>query len=293
MKTILCYSQGNLELHIQDHKKLDTTSLVEAGYLIPGEYASYFHCNCGESTDAEVVWMDMPDGKPPRPIVRCECGIYSISPDKLRTWTVPFRPLIQRIGEAMGFKPPFSEAVPEIVWSFGRKMRREFYYVRGLDWGQDKTVKSFFMQYPTAVLIVPTDKLRKYIVALLPDNLCFSVESLGVMDESFQIHIDMTDIETEIRPLPDVKRKTVPRRGNRAANIEKLVHELEMHILTARDHVWETGNLLPRPTMQDLGKLAGLEKHDVTRCMQDDDAVKLRYLWKVANHIKLVQEWKG
>jgi hypothetical protein len=103
----------------------------------------------------------------------------------------------------------------------------------------------------------------------------------------------MTSIETEVEPIVIGRKKPTPRRGNRAVNIEKLSQELFQHLIAARDHVWITGDLLPRPSLQDLGKMAGLEKHDVTRCMKDRDAIKLRYLWKVADDIKLVQDWKG
>jgi len=89
-----------------------------------------------------------------------------------------------------------------------------------------------------------------------------------------------------------VSNTPVPRHGNRTANIERLTRELYQHLSAARDCVWETGELLPRPSLQKLGEMAGLAKHVVTRCMQDPDADKLRYCWNLANDIKGVQEWK-
>lgn len=287
LKTVLRYSQGENSLHIQDHKKLDTTSLVEAGYLVPGEYADYFYCGCGGG-NAEVVWMDMPNGQPPKPVVNCECGIYGIMAEELRTWTVPFLPLIHRIGEAMGFKSPFDEAVPEIVWSFGRKIRREFYFVRSLERRQEKTVRSFFMPYPTAVLIVPTDRLKTFVTDLLPDNLCFSVESIGTLDEIFRLHIDMEPISYELEPAEEEPKRQRAKRGNRAANIEKLTIEMKEHCRTSRDHYYATGKLLPRPSQGELAKRIGTRQDDVSRCLADPDATILQLLWKECENEKYI-----
>ncbi len=154
-------------------------------------------------------------------------------------------------------------------------------------------IRSFFAAHSTGIVVTTTQTDRKNFVELDLGHPCFSFPEIADFDEDFRIVVDMTLIETETATVPDSKKKPVPRRGHRAANIEKLIHELEQHLLTARDHVWETGNLLPRPSMQELGRMAGLGKHDVTRCMKDSDAAKLRYLWKVANDIKMVQDWKG
>jgi len=292
--TILSFSQDeNSELCIQRHGRLATDALTNAGYLRHGEYASYYYCDCGDGDFAEVVWIDNRTDETSRPFVRCEgCGIYSIEPEKLATWTVIVPSLVQRIGEAMGFQQPFTEVVPGLVWSFGRKMRREFYYVCCVGFEKKVAVKSFFILHPTAILIVPTNAAKEGVREILPENLCFSEESFVSLDEEFRLNAAMSLIETELEPAIKPRKKPVARRGNRAANIEKLAHELELHLITARDHLWEIGDLLPRPSLQVLGKMAGLEKHDVTRCMKDPDAEKLRYLWKIANSVEMIRNWK-
>lgn len=83
---MLLYSHDDeMELHFQDHKQLDTESLVESGYLVPGEYANYYYCGCDGGNSAEVVWMNTPSGEPPRAIARCECGIFRVESEELRT----------------------------------------------------------------------------------------------------------------------------------------------------------------------------------------------------------------
>jgi len=295
LKTILSCSQDeNATLCAQWQGHFATDTLINAGYIRPGEFAGSYWCDCGDGGESEVVWIPNRNTGTSDPLVRCEgCGLYGIEPQKLATWTVIIPSLIQRIGEAMGFQQPFAEDVSSLVWSFGRKMRREFYYVRCVAFEKKAVVKSFFVPHPTAVLIVPTNAAKEIVREILPNNLCFSAESVASFDEEYRLSVAMPLIEAELKPIVESRKKPAARRGNRAVNIEKLVNELKQHIIAARDHAWEVGELLPRPFLQDLGKLAGLEKHDVSRCMRDADAGMLRLLWKVAGDIKLVREWKG
>lgn len=293
MKLLLALARGKEHdrLTHQSHRHLNIQGLLDAGLIRPGEYERSYYCeDCFEF--GEVTWHDLPDGGQ-RVVNRCECSIYPLKPEQLRSWRVVTPVLIQKIGEAMEFKPPFTESLSQLVWSFGRKSRREFYFVGNLTSEDDAAVKGFLMPYPTAVLLAATDWTRQKLGNMLPNNLCFSLEAMTTLDESCRLHVDMAEMEKEIAPVVNVKKKSSPRRGNRAANIERLTHELSQHLIAARDHAWTTGNLLPRPSMQALGKMVGIDKYDVTRCMKDEDAVKLRYMWKVAADIKLLQDWKG
>ena len=296
LKVILSFSQGERDrLSAQNHGHLNTAALVDAGWLRAGDFIESWWCDCGPGGLSDVIWVDVPKDGTSVPFYRCdECGLARLKPKDLYTWTIPIPHLVERIGESLGLKPPFMEAVPGVVWSLGRKMRREFYYVRGVESRKERSlIKTYFTPHPTAVLIVPMDGVKNAVAEDLPNNLCFSVESFATFDEDYNLLADLAQIETEVKPIVESKKKPMARRGNRAANIERLTHELEQHILAARDHVCEFGDLLPRPTLQQLGKLAGLEKHDVTRCMKDPDAQKLRYLWKVAEDIKRVRDWNG
>jgi hypothetical protein len=279
-------------LTAQRYGHLNIQELIDIGILRPGSFATSYDCD--ECCDlGEVIWHESPQNGTRRAYYRCECGLNPVEPEELLTWDIVVPILVQRIGESLGWTAPFREVVPEVVWSLGRKMRREFYYIRCSNRRDVTVIRTFFAQYPTAVLVTPTDSLQRQLKEMLPEHLCFSIETIGTMNEACRLSVDMTLIEAELEPIVEAKKKKMPRRGNRTANIEKLAHELSQHLIASRDHVWETGDILPRPSLQDLGKMAGLEKHDVTRCMKDKDAKKLQYLWKIANDIKEVQKWKG
>lgn len=87
------------------------------------------------------------------------------------------------------------------------------------------------------------------------------------------------------------------KRAERATGIEAIRHQLVEHIRAARDHAWflkdrgKTPELLPRPTQNALGKMAGLDKSAVSRCINDSRATDLRTLWQIAGDLELVMKY--
>ena len=295
LRLILYSLRGETEdrLTALRHKHLNIQGLLDAGLLVPGPYATSVYCDsCCDSGD--VFWSEHPKTGAKRVVYRCQCGINPIKPEDLQTWPVVASTLVRRLSEAMEFPAPPQESIPNRVWSFGRKMRREFYFVTTYASPRERsTLRGFFAPYTTAVLLAATSVVQEDLAELLPGHLVFNMEAITTLDDSCRLSVDMGPILAEVEPPAELKKKTPSRRGNRAANIEKLVNEVKQHLLSARDHVHATGELLPRPSLQDLGKLAGLEKYEVSRCMKDKDAQILRLLWGVANDIKQVRNWKG
>lgn len=288
MKLLLALARGKEHdrLTHQSHRHLNIQGLLEAGLIRPGEYERSYYCeDCFEF--GEVTWHDLPDGGR-RVVNRCECSIYPLKPEQLRSWRVVTPVLIQKIGEAMEFKPPFTESLSQLVWSFGRKSRREFYFVGNLTSEDDAAVKGFLMPYPTAVLLAATDWTRQKLGNMLPNNLCFSLEAMATLDESCRLHVDMAEIDAMLSPPEvEVKRRRA-KRGNRAANIEKVTAEMKEHCRMSKDHYYTHGRLLPRPTQAELARRVGLRQNEVSRCISDPDATILQLLWKECENEKYV-----
>ncbi|MBN1512118.1 MAG: winged helix-turn-helix domain-containing protein [Phycisphaerae bacterium] len=99
--------------------------------------------------------------------------------------------------------------------------------------------------------------------------------------------------------MPNRTQKAGPRRGTRAANIEKLEKELETHLLAARDHAQSLRDrglepiLLPRPSQKELADRTGLEPPTVSRCLKDQRATVLKILWETADSLEAVMRYKG
>ena len=148
------------------------------------------------------------------------------------------------------------------------------------------------VKHPKSIFVTLTPgAVERLSITLL--NRAFSLEETAELDDDARLQIDLEKIEAILGSEKPEPTKKTARRGNRTANIEKLTHEVYRHLLSARDHLCETGDLLPKPSLQQLGKMVGLAKHDVTRCMQDPDADKLRHCWKFADDVEFVRKWKA
>ena len=94
-------------------------------------------------------------------------------------------------------------------------------------------------------------------------------------------------------------RRTQKRRSSRSAGIESLVHEMQRHLLAARDHAKDSQKrsgaprLLPRPSQADLAQRTHLSESTVSRCLKDDSAILLRLLWETSEDIDRVMAWSG
>ncbi len=115
-------------------------------------------------------------------------------------------------------------------------------------------------------------------------------EDVSRLDERYKIHFDMERIEAIIMPDAPIPTKPTARRGNRSA---KLVAELKEHYRQSKDHYYTTSDLLPCSTQEDLAKRVGVRQDAVSRCIRDSDADKLRFLWKHADDIDFIRDWKG
>jgi hypothetical protein len=267
---------------------MNIQGLIDTGILCPGSFATSYDCD--ECCDlGEVIWHESPQNGIRRAYYRCECGLNPVEPEELFTWDIVVPILVQRIGESLGLTAPFREVVPETVWSLGRKMRREFYYIRCINRRDVTVIRTFFAQYPTAVLVTPTDSLQRQVKEMLPEHLCFSIETMGTMDDACRLSVDMTLIEAELEPsVKENSKRQHAKRGNRTANIEKLIVEMKEHFRASKDHYYATGSLLPRPTQAELAKRVGIRQDDVSRCLNDSDATLFKLLWEHAEDIPFI-----
>ena len=266
----------------------DYNELQKAGLIQPGPLSEIYRCTCGEGSGGEVFWMDKKDGTRV-PMAYCDgCGLNRLTLDDLYTWNIVFSELLKRLVESLGFPYPPEEVFPDTIWKFGRHRSRYLYYVGSVE--NAKPLVQTFQSLPTALILVLSKDdarvLREFI-----SNSSIILEEIATFDDQFRIQFDRTSLDAALEPDGKTPMKPHARRGNRTANIEKLIAELKQHLISARDYAWETGNLLPRPQRQELGRRVGLKKHDVTRCMHDPDAEILRYLWKLANDMTMVRDW--
>jgi len=265
----------------QNHEPSNLLGLTETGFLRPTTPAEFYRCEC-EYGGGEVYWSHALGQDYAH--VHCGCASYRIDPQDIQRWELVFPALLRKIGEAMGFTPPFQEVIPGLAWQFGRRKRRDFYYPRRADFDMRRMLREFFSPHPTAIFIVPTTACFNFIDGLT--NPCFAVESIGSMDKSFNLTIDMNPIEVELEP---VVNDGDFRQRRRVEKIDRLITALKEHYQLAKDHYYSSeGDILRRPTQADLAKQINTSQDVVSRCLADRKAIVLRTLWDNAENLQAI-----
>jgi hypothetical protein len=121
-------------------------------------------------------------------------------------------------------------------------------------------------------------------------NLVIGIQDVVEFSED-GLRIDWDAVEDRLieSSESDVQKpKPQPRRSSRTAKIELLVNELTQHLRSAADHAHASGELLPRPTQQELARRTSMSKSDVSRCLKDSSAKQLRLLWQTADDLDAV-----
>lgn len=271
-------------------QQADPKPMEELGILVPSAPELYSSCPRCEY-DVKVKIMRDESGK--KGYYRVCCGrTKRVSSKNFRVWKLCADPVIELFRKEVGIKGGLQEVVPHRIWKLGRRGQISFVYINHVTEDDMKPFFSILSRFSNTIFVAPLNFALERLQILLP-NQGVAWSDVSWLDENYAIHFDMEKIKTVLIPETTAKPKPPARRGKRSVNIEKLVHELRQHLISAWDHYWEMGNLLPKPRMEDLGKLIGIEKYAVSRCFNDPDADKLRFLWKHADDIKFIQNWKG
>lgn len=268
---------------------------LAAGLLFPAEPALGLCCEeCGEYED--VVMIDSVVSPPCVPYLRCsEVGSYRIDPQRLQRWGCSIPQLLDAVFQVISFAGNRNEIARLRLWGLGKVRwagsRWTVFFGRALhcrDGGQilrqaDLPAKS--------VLFVPS---RPPTFEPQLEQMPIVIGLDTVVDwNGNHLRLDLAQIEQQLAdelaasqtPPPE---KPVPKRGSRTATIEALRRLLEEHLRAARDHALSTidrtgtPELLPRPRQDLLARQLGVDKSTVTRCLEDESARELRYLWEMA-----------
>lgn len=260
--------------------------MVRQGIFVPLMPDRTAQCPiCDEYTPVEI--MKGEDGQDIYRLVCCY-PFKRINPKRLRLWQVHEEPLIDLFVQQIGIKGTRKDIVPKRIRQLGRRGQQVFLYLNRVMIDDLKTYGPVLSRFPKAIFVVPTDTIRERL-EITTANRCISIYSVTSLDPKYRVVFDKESIEAMIEPENTEKPKTAPRRGNRSANIEKLVVEMKEHYRRAKDHYFSSdGVILPRPTQGELAKLVGIRQDSVSRCLNDPDAVLLRTLWKNAEDIRAI-----
>lgn len=267
--------------------------LVARGYLTATLPATMVCCAC--LCFVEVVWLTNPL-RQRLPYACCEhCGVISISPKSLLRWELRLDALLRETQRALEIRGGLEEMLPGMLWRLGRKRNTEYVYLRRWNPQEKQTVRDALARRPRCVVMTGTQETSRRLRRETDLTQVVAMEGLAQINEAGIFMMDM-HLLNDLPGFDGVKiavkkASPQPKRGERAAKIEKLTRALESHVRSAIAHAKSTGGFgniefFPRPTQMQLAKMTGLTKMDVSRCLSDPDAKLLRMLWEKADDLR-------
>lgn len=256
---------------------------------------------CGER--CRVTYIADTDGKQHGHIHCRECGIIAVPASALERWEINTCGLLT--AALGGVNLSLQERVAGQLWQVGKAnwsgRSRDVWFARAYRRSAVAAAVEQLKRWPKAVVFAPTEAgAGRWRDA--GGNLVIALES-ALSFSAGGILLDVEYVEGRIVDAGMGPDSTAPRRpkkrGERAANIEKLEKEMIQHLRAARDHAHATQDqtgepkLLPRPTQKELGERVSLSESDVSRCLNDETARELKLYWAAAADIHQVMAWSG
>ncbi len=235
-------------------------------------------------------------------IVCRQCGPSPVSGDVLRRWEFSIPALLEQLAPTLGLRSTVSELVPGHLWNWGTASwagrSRNVVFARRAHRAIQPITASMSRRAASVVFVVDDTGVLRWTGdsrRLIPLTSVLAETATG-------LHFDREFILTIFADEPardGNDRRPQKRRSTRAAGIESLVHEMQRHLIAARDYARDsqtrfgTPKLLPRPSQADLAQLTHLSESAVSRCLKDDSAILLQLLWQTAEDLDRVMAWSG
>ncbi|QDV85524.1 hypothetical protein [Planctomycetes bacterium TBK1r] len=256
----------------------------------PTTPATEQQCNdCGEHQP--VIYSTDREGSRHGFIVCERCGPAEVSTASLDQFAFDTERLLEHLfaDTRLAIKPIDAD----LWWQIGRRtfegQSRELLFLRCLRVKNETSIveqlgrrKRSLVFMSLASSAARLDMMVSNLVIGIQDVVEFSEDGLRIDWEAVEDRLIESSESDAQKPKPQ------PRRSSRTAKIELLVQELTQHLRSAAEHAHASGELLPRPTQQELGRRTGISKSDVSRCIKDASANQLRLLWQTADDLDAV-----
>ncbi len=278
---------------IRDAKLLQHDQLAclsRHGLVRPTTPATEHQCrDCGEHRP--ITYITDREGNRHGFIVCEDCGPASVRANLLEQLVFDTEQLLNHLfaDARLAVKP----LVGDRLWQVGRRTcegrSRELLFLRSMGFGQELNIIEQLSRRPRSLVFMPLSSSAERLTEKT-HNLVIGIEDLAEFSGD-GLRIDWDAIEDRLGVAfgsETPKQKPQPRRSARVTKIELLVQELTQHLRSAADHARATGDLLPRPTQQELGRRTGMTKSDASRCFNDPAANQLRLLWQTADDLDAI-----
>lgn len=231
-----------------------------------------------------------------------DCGLSRISGEMLQRWSIQTERVLASV--FAGVTLSLAAKVAPYVWHVGKATwagrSRQIWFARGLQREGCKAAVSLLRANGKAVVFAPTDR-GAGLWHEATGNLVIPLELVTSLD-SGTLMLDIEDIQARIEDAiaTDTGKRTPTKtkRSQRAANIESLTRVVIEFLRSARDYAFDTKEkngvpqLLPRPTIGDFCKQAGIKPHDFSRCLDDESARELKVYWGMTDSIEQIMSFR-
>jgi hypothetical protein len=263
--------------HLHD---IDLERGERIGLLIPMEPTDRLWCRQCSGGNSLLSSFHNKDGSIGYAVLCGECGGTRIDESELRRWRIHSEELGRRFAKAARIQGEITPIINDQAWHLGRRGNHPYIFVRYAGDYQLVALVALLKQHPKATIVAATSRFMTKLQNELP-NRCIALELSATFSEDGSMEIDPSVLE---EAKPDPSKSPRKRRGERTAKTEQLEHAMKEHVFAAYDYMLDTAGcgevkLLPRPTQAMLGKMTNLSQKEVSRCLLDPEAKKLRYLW--------------
>ncbi|TWT68600.1 hypothetical protein [Crateriforma conspicua] len=256
----------------------------------PTTPATELQCkDCGEHQP--VIYSSDREGNRHGFIVCEGCGPAEVLPESLDQFVFDTEQLLEHL--FADTRLAINPVVSDLLWQIGRRtykgQSRELLFLRCVNAKNGTSIVEQLGRRTRSLVFTPLtssaarlDTMVSNLVIGIQDVVEFSEDGLQIDWEAVEDRLIESSESNVQKPKPQ------PRRSSRTAKIELLVNELTQHLRSAADHAHASGELLPRPTQQELARRTNMSKSDVSRCLKDSSADQLRLLWQTANDLDAV-----
>lgn len=231
-----------------------------------------------------------------------DCGLSRISPEMLQRWSINTERVLASV--FAGVTLSLAAKVAPYVWHVGKATwagrSRQIWFARGFQREGCQAAVNLLRANSKAVVFTPTDR-GAGLWHEATGNLVIPLELVTSLDSGI-LMLDIEDIQARIEDANSVEiGKRVPtktKRSQRAANIESLTRVVIEFLRSARDYAFDTkekngvAQLLPRPTIGDFCKQAGIKPHDFSRCIDDESARELKVYWGMTDSLEQIMSFR-
>lgn len=275
-------------------KGYDVNSLEKIGILERQPYVDAVNCPwCGKSRPVRTKRRK--DGTLDYYCVCKKCRPTQIDPKTLLWWQIHREPFIRIFIDAVGIQGEMEELIPNNLWKLGRCGNTPFYLIRNVETGPElKVLIESLSKHPKSVLVTFLNSVGESLATFFPNPILVMNDITSFNNEGY-FSFDIKTIEKYAVPETNKMKRTIARRGSRMSNFEKLIHELEEHVISCYSYILETGrcgeaDVLPPPTQKQLARMTGLSEVAVSRCLNDKGAPQdLRELYENIRTVRGVE----